>query len=259
MCLPLSACRGGKDIVAIAYLVALVTAEIVTALVNSVAGVILHAVILSALVVHSSLTPNRSFGKLYLALAIVPLTKIVTLAMPLAQFTPIYQYLLASIPVLIASLIAIRILELTPSAVGLSLQKTAVQGLVALTGIGFGFAEYYILRPEPLVSALTLSDALIPGIILLVATGFVEELAFRGVMQHCSIEAMGSRGLVYTAVVFSVLQIGYHSALQWVFVLLAGLFFGWVVKRTGSLLGVVLAHGIANIGLYLVLPFVLAR
>ena len=44
----------------------------------------------------------------------------------------------------------------------------------------------------------------------------------------------------------------------WFFVLMAGLFFGWVVKRTGSLLGVSLAHGIANIGLYLVFPFVLS-
>ena len=84
-----------------------------------------------------------------------------------------------------------------------------------------------------------------------------EELVFRGVVQRCSIEAMGSLGLVYTAVVFSVLQMGYHSPLQWLLVLLAGLFFGWVVKRTGSLLGVALAHGIANIGLYLVFPSVL--
>ena len=229
----------------------------VTTLVDPLAGIILHAVILSALIVHSSMAPNKSFGKLYLALAIVPLIRIVTLAMPLSRFTPIYQYLVASIPVLIASLIAIRILELAPSEIGLSFRKTAVQVLVALTGIGVGLAEYYILKPEPLVSALTLSEVLIPGIILLVATGFVEELVFRGVVQRCSIEAMGSQGLVFTAVVFSLLQLGHHSPLQWLFVLLAGLFFGWVVIRTGSLLGVALAHGIANICLYLVFPFVL--
>jgi membrane protease YdiL (CAAX protease family) len=232
---------------------------LITALVDSLAGVILHAVILSALIVHSSMAPNKSFGKLYLALAIVPLIRIVTLAMPLAQFMPIYQYLVASIPVLIASLIAIRVLELTPSEIGLSVQKFAVQGLVVLTGIGFGLAEYYILKPEPLVSALTLSEILVPSIILLVATGFVEELAFRGIIQRCSIEALGPWGWVYTAVVFSVPQVGHHSATQWLFALLVGLLFGWVVKRTGSLVGVTLAHGITNIGLYLVFPLVLAR
>lgn len=244
---------------AIMYLVALAAAEVVTALVDAVAGVILHAIILSALIVHSSLAPNKSYGKLYLALAIVPLIRLVTLSLPLDRLTPIYQYLLASVPVLIACLLAIRILELQPSDIGLTFRKTAVQGLVALTGIGFGLAEYYILRPEPLVSALTLSEILVPSIVLLIATGFVEELAFRGIVQRCSMEALGSRGWVYTAVVFSVLQISYDSAMQWFFVLLVGLVFGWVVKRTGSLLGVSLAHGITNISLYVVIPLVLAR
>jgi membrane protease YdiL (CAAX protease family) len=161
--------------------------------------------------------------------------------------------------VLIAGIITVRILELQPSDIGLTFRKTAVQGLVALTGIGFGLAEYYILKPEPLVSALTLSEILVPSIVLLVATGFVEELAFRGIIQRCSMEALGSWGWAYTALVFSVLQIGYLSAMQWFFVLLVGLFFGWAVKRTGSLVGVTLAHGITNIGLYLVFPLVLAR
>ena len=38
-------------------------------------------------------------------------------------------------------------------------------------------------------------------------------------------------------------------------VIIVGAFFGWVSQKTGSLLGVTLAHGITNVLLYLVVPF----
>jgi membrane protease YdiL (CAAX protease family) len=159
--------------------------------------------------------------------------------------------------VFIAAFVAIRVLDLHPPDIGLTSRQMAFQGLVALTGIGFGLTEYYILRPEPLISSMTPGEMIVPCVILLVATGFVEELVFRGVMQRCSIGALGPWGWVYVALVYSMLQIGYESATQWLLALAVGLFFGWVVKKTGSLLGVALAHGVINIGLYLVIPFVL--
>ena len=41
-----------------------------------------------------------------------------------------------------------------------------------------------------------------------------------------------------------------------VLALAMALVYGWTVKRTGSILGVCLSQGIANICLYLVFPFV---
>jgi hypothetical protein len=75
-------------------------------------------------------------------------------------------------------------------------------------------------------------------------------------MQRCAEESLGEWGWLYVAGVFSTLYIGYLSPAQWLFVLGVGLLFGWVVKKTGSLVGVTLAHGIANICLYIVLPLV---
>jgi len=58
-------------------------------------------------------------------------------------------------------------------------------------------------------------------------------------MQRSAEEALGGWGWVYVALVSSALYIDYHgfSFAQLSFVLLVGLLFGWVVKRTGSLLG----------------------
>jgi len=240
---------------ALLFLTAFVAAESVTAFVDAVAGIAFHAVLLFLLILFSS-RARPPYHKLYLALALVPLIRIVGLSMPSSELSQIYRYLLTSLPLFIAILVAIGILRFRPSDIGLTSHKLALQGLVASTGIGLGWVEYQILTPDPLVATLTLGEVILPALILLVATGFVEELAFRGVMQRSAEEALGGWGWVYVALVSSALYIDYHgfSFAQLSFVLLVGLLFGWVVKRTGSLLGVTLSHGTINILAFIVLP-----
>ena len=74
-------------------------------------------------------------------------------------------------------------------------------------------------------------------------------------LQRTAVEAFGGWGIIYVSLLFAVLHIGFLSLIDVVFVLGVALFFGWVVKKTGSLLGVTLSHGITNILLYLVIPF----
>ena len=96
---------------------------------------------------------------------------------------------------------------------------------------------------------------LLPAFVLLVATGFVEEFIFRGVLQQASMETLGNWGLPYVALVFALLHLIHGSVIDIAFVFTIALFFGWVVNRTGSLLGVTLSHGITNIIIYLIAPF----
>ena len=67
--------------------------------------------------------------------------------------------------------------------------------------------------------------------------------------------AVGVPGLVYVSALFAVLHIGHLSVADVMFVFLVGLVFASLVRRTGSLFGVTLAHGATNIGLFLVFPF----
>ncbi len=118
--------------------------------------------------------------------------------------------------------------------------------------------EYWILRPEPLVPAFEWTALVWPAFILLISTGLLEEMIFRGLLQRAAIDVLGLWGIGYVAILFAVLHTGYQSLLDVLFVLAAvGLFFGWIVYRTRSLLGVTLAHGLTNIVLFLVMPFVL--
>ncbi len=245
---------------AIFYLAAILGAEVVTNFLHLVPGIIFHTIILIGLLVHSSLTAKPASRNLLLALCLAPLTRIVSLAMPLTGFQVIYWYLIIYPTLFLAAWVAKRRLNFTAREVGINAQKLPLQFAVGLTGLIFGLAEFYILRPEPLISQLTWGQVLLPAFVLLAGTGFVEEFMFRGIIQRASVIALGRWGVLYVAVLFATLHLIHWSTSPWdiPLVFLIGLFFGWVVNKTGSLYGVTLSHGITNATLYLIIPFFLS-
>ncbi|MCB0059868.1 MAG: CPBP family intramembrane metalloprotease, partial [Caldilineaceae bacterium] len=193
--------------------------------------------------------------RLLITLAFAPLIRLLSLSLPLSEFPRVYWYFITSVPLFVAAYLVARLLHFSLDDVGINLRALPVQGLVALTGLVFGFVEYQILQPDPLAPAFTWQAIWLPAAILLVSTGFLEELIFRGLMQNTAIETLGRFGLIYVALVFAVLHIGYKSLVDVLFVFAVGLFFGWVVFRTRSIVGVTLSHGLTNIMLFLVMPF----
>jgi membrane protease YdiL (CAAX protease family) len=245
---------------ALVYLLAISAAE-VSAVFQPLLGITAHTVILVAAIVDSARTKGHFQSRLILSLALVPLIRIISLSLPLASIPQVWWYPIIYLPLLAAAIVLARLLEYPPRDIGVSLGFIPVQLVVALTGIGLGVAEYFILSPEPLVIELTWQSAWLPALILLLSTGVVEEFIFRGVLQRSAVNAFGGRGIAYVGLLFAVLHVGWIKAenpLSWVdviFVFGIALFFGWVVKKTGSLLGVSLSHGITNIMLFIVAPF----
>ena len=241
--------------IAIIYLVIITAAELITAAVDPWSGIVFHAVVLIGMIFHTAFTWHDPSRRFLISLTFAPLIRILSLSLPLAQFPLIYWFLITSVPLFLALFLIIRTLGFSADRVGLNTRQWLLQLLIVPTGLLFGIAEYYILRPEPLISSLTWSQILIPALILLVSTGFFEEIAFRGIMQSTALETLGRFGLVYIALIFAVLHIGYLSVLDVAFVFAVGLFFGWVVFKTGSIIGVTFSHGLTNIMLFLVMPF----
>ena len=241
---------------AIIYLLAITIAEAVTVFVQPVWGIVCHAIVLVAVVMHSALASDYRYRHLVLSLALVPLVRIISLCMPLANIPQIWWYPIIYAPLLAAAIVVVRILGHRAREVGLSFKRIPLQLAVALTGVAFGVAEYFILTEEATTTGLVLQQTpILAAFLLLFCTGFVEEFIFRGVLQRTAVGAFGGWGIIYVSLLFAVLHIGFLSLIAVVFVFFVALFFGWVVKKTGSLFGVALAHGITNIILYLVVPF----
>jgi LysM repeat protein/membrane protease YdiL (CAAX protease family) len=242
-------------VLAFLYVTAVAAAELATTFVDARWGLGTHIILLAALLAHASLASKQSTQRLFLALALAPLIRILSLTMPLEDVDLVYWYAIVGGPLMLTAAVVAANLKLSRQDLGLTLRALPVQGLIALSGVGFGVAEYFILRPEPLIDELSWRSAALPALILLVGTGFNEEFVFRGVMQSACRQALGKLSILYVAVVFAVLHLGYKSASDVAFVFAVGLLFGWLVARTRSLLGVTLSHGITNITLYLVVPF----
>lgn len=208
--------------------------------------------------IFSSKLGSEKLSNFFLAVAIVPLIRIFSLSMPLWFFPEASWYIIIALPMLAAALSLAHYQNLGAEDLGLTSNRLPLQIILGFTGVAFGFVEYFILEPEPLVESLVSSKALMVSLVLLWGTGFTEELAFRGVLQKNAIESFGVwRGLLLVALVFAALHIG-HSPMDAIFVFPIALFYGLLVWKTKSIVGATLFHGITNIILFVVAPLLIA-
>ncbi|MFN2144199.1 MAG: lysostaphin resistance A-like protein, partial [Anaerolineales bacterium] len=243
--------------VSIIYLVLLAIAELVSSLGVPPWGIVLHGGILFALIIQGTMYGDIRERAFLLSLSFAPLIRIISFTTPLATFPQVYWYAVVGAPLLLAEFALIRNTGLKNRQIGLRVGNLPVQLLISLVGIGLGYLEYLILKPKPLVADFTFEAIIGPALILLIFTGFLEELVFRGVFQYFAVRHLGKIGFVYVSMVFAVLHIGYLSVLDFGFVFLVAMIFAYFVQRTGSILGVTLAHGLTNIGLFLIFPFLM--
>lgn len=231
-------------------------AEVTTCFINPGYGLLAHSLLLITLLCLSSLPHGSNPSPdLFLALSLAPLIRIVSLSLPLALLPKYTWHPISGTVILAAAVALMKIQGLGLRDVGLTLKEPLAQLALGLMGIPFGVMEYLILRPEPLAQEISLVDCILLAIALIFFTGFVEELIFRGIMQGAAIKAMGLRaGLLGVNVIFTILHMGWLSALDMALVFLVGLIFGYTVLKTGSIIGASISHGLTNVILFMVAP-----
>ena len=240
---------------AVIYLAAIAGAEAVAAFGEPLWGVVCHIVILSVLIVRSAFVDIYFHQRLVLPLALVPLMRILSLTMGTMDLPETGLYLAVYSLLLLAAVAVVRILKYNATDIGLNLQWFRTQLIVGGTGILFAFISYHILKPDPIIADLTWQELWLPALIFLLCTGFIEELVFRGIIQHGVVEEFGRWGIVYVSLLYAILYIGLLPVPWVAFAFFLSLYFSWIVRETGSILGAALAHGICNIVLYLIAPF----
>lgn len=237
------------------YLLALIIAEY-SALHNLQLGLLIEALILFALLVHSSVTTSKPLFMLLRSMMALPIIRILGLSISIIQIPQLYWFILVAIPLIIISYTIIKAQGLTLQDVGLIGGNIPLQVLIASTGIILGVVEFIILHPQPLIPTINAETVILGSIILIISTGFAEELLFRGIIQTRAQNALGiGVGLLYAALLFTVMDIGWNSPTDLIFVFLVGLFYGYSFYKTKSILGVIFSHGISNILIFLILPF----
>ncbi len=243
---------------ALVYLALITLAELITAAVQPHVGLALHSLALVALILQGATTRQTQTRRLLLTLALAPLVRILSISLPLQSRPLVDWYMIIGALLYVGAFFTARTVGLGWQRLGLTLKNWPAQLAIAPLGFGLGLIEFYILGRNPLIQTLTWQTFLYPAIVLMIFTGFLEEIIFRGLVQDVSTSVMGRAGIWYSAALFGVLHIGYLSVADVLFVTAVGLLFGFIVQRTRSLLGVSLAHGFTNISMYMIYPFILA-
>jgi membrane protease YdiL (CAAX protease family) len=243
------------------YFIAITTAETLTILLDTVIfGLVFYGLVLVALMMFSAAFAGHREQRIFLTLAFAPLIRLISMSVPMDGVPVMYRYTLVGAPIFISIFLVAIYAGFKREEMGLTLKNLPVQLLIAPMGIALGYIEYLILRPKPLVSEFSINSLLVPAIILLVFTGLLEELVFRGMMQRAFMTELGTwGGLFFVASVFAVLHFGYLSVLDVIFVFSVAVIFGIITLYSGSVLGVTIAHGLTNLTLFLIFPFLLGQ
>ena len=141
---------------------------------------------------------------------------------------------------------------------GLKKHNLLKYALLGLTGIPMGFVEYFILKPAPASPTFMLGNFFRDLAYMVLFVGVGEELLFRGLIQRSLTRALSPKaGLILGAYIFSVMHLTWRSVPELIFVFFAGILFGYLYQRTGSLTAPIVSHGVGNLLLVGVFPYLL--
>jgi membrane protease YdiL (CAAX protease family) len=127
-------------------------------------------------------------------------------------------------------------------------------------GIPTGVAEYFIIHPEPAFPNFEVAYLFRDLVYMLLFVGLAEELLFRGLIQQDITKAFGWKwGLFSASALFAVMHLTWRSIPELGFVFVAGLILGAVYLKTKSLVAPIIAHGINNVMLVAILPYIFMK
>jgi len=231
-------------------------AEAITLAGGPAAGVFAHAIMLLLLLALSLRLGPGSMQRLTLSVAVLPLVRVLSLALPAAIVPIVYWYLEIGLAGIEGILLVMRRLNLSPADVGLRRTSIAEIATVGALGTILGLPAYLIGGRVDLGHGGGLVGLAIASAVVVVFVGFFEELLFRGLIQSAG-TVLFSRGGVLLSVGATVLM--YSASLNpryIIFVALVATFFGIVARRSGSIVAPVAGHAALALVQLVVLPLV---
>jgi membrane protease YdiL (CAAX protease family) len=247
----------------VAYLIGIAVAEICVVFINVSIGVLAEGLLALASINHYLFAGRRSQGvegaesasgplAVLLVIPLVPLVRILSLTMTFEDVSELTQYSVVGIPLLLGAILTGRVVRSRHLA--WRPVDWPSQGLIALSGVPLGFAAFLVARPPALHAGWR--QILFGTLSLSISAALTEEFIFRGLLQETLSRLFGGFALLPATGAFAITYLAVRPVDYLVLIIIVGLLFAWAVERTGSLVGVVLAHGLLNVGLVLVWPWV---
>lgn len=215
-------------------------------------AMLIHALNLIVLALSSIYIDN----KIYPALMLMPLFRLLNVAMPVFFNLTLYTYSFVYAPMFIPMYFLLKEGFIGRCQAGLTFKGFWYYLPLAVSiGFALGWGEYNVIHPQLLTPGTHIKDVLILIVTMIFFVGLVEEFIFRSSLQTVLSERMGSKaGLLTASIIFGFMHSGYQIPLELLYVSFAGAVFGLLFWLTKSLPVISLAHGVTNISLFLITP-----
>lgn len=219
-------------------------------------AILMHIGVLIALSLSDMIIKDVKVYRIYQALMLLPILRLVNLSMPVFFKTTLYTYIFVYAPLLVPLIIIVINQRSSFERLGFT-SKNLPAYIVLSIPLGFllGLGEYLTIHPSYLIQDLSIENLLKLTFIMVFFVGLVEEVIFRSLLQTRLEDALGMKEAVLIAgILFGLMHSGYGTFHEVLYTGFVGLFMGFAFYKTRSLPFVTVLHGLVNVFLFGILP-----
>ncbi|WP_240664469.1 CPBP family intramembrane glutamic endopeptidase [Methanosarcina sp. MSH10X1] len=223
-------------------------------------AIFIHIGSLIALSLSNIYIHNPETQKIYQALMLLPILRLINLSMPVFFETTLYIFIFIygslAIPVAVIILHQRHSLE----QIGISMKNIGAYMVLSIPlSFILGFGEYLTIRSEYLIPDLGFENLLKLTVIMVFFVGLIEELIFRSILQTRLAKALSiSESLIITSILFGLMHSGYGTTYEILYTTFVGFLMGLLFYKTKSLPFIAVLHGFINVFLFGIFPHYLS-
>lgn len=220
----------------------------------------MHIGILIVLSLSSMFIKELKINRIYQALMLLPVLRLINLSMPVFFETTLYAFVFIYSPLAIPVAVIIMHQKNSLEEIGITTKNFPTYVLLSLPlSFLLGLGEYLTIRTEYLIPDLSFESLLKLTIIMVFFVGLVEELIFRSILQTRLEQALSVKeALLITSILFGLMHSGYGTFHEMLYTGFVGLLLGFLFYKTRSLPFIVVLHGFINVFLFGILPYYLS-
>lgn len=219
-------------------------------------GMYMHILTLITLSLTACRIKDNDTSNLIQVLALLPLFRILNNTMPIFFTQTLYVFPFIYGPIFISLYYLAKHQKFSNQELGLSFKNIYLYiPLSIILGLILGKMEYSIINVESMIPVPNVQNLIIFSMIMIIFTGFAEELLFRSIIQTRFEQVIESKGgLIITSLLFGAMHSGYGTVYEIIFTASVGFFLGYLFQKTRSLIFIAITHGMINIFLFGLLP-----
>ncbi len=237
----------------------IMTAELLIYFGKMEAAVLVHIGTLIVFSIAYLYIKDPEIHKLHQALMLLPVLRLINLAMPVFFETTLYTFIFVYGPLAIPVVVIVLHQRHSFKEIGISIKNIEAYMILAIPlGFFIGLGEYLTIRPGYLVPDLAFLNLLKLSFIMVFFVGLIEEVIFRSILQTRLQEALSvPEALAITSILFGLMHSGYGTFHEMIYTGFVGLMLGFMFYKTKSLPFVAVVHGFVNVFLFGVFPLYL--